>query len=74
MVAKEAGEWQTYDITLNGRRLTIVANGKTIIAEQNIPGMTGDALDNNEVVPGPIMIQGDHGPIEFRKLELTPME
>ena len=74
MVAKEAGEWQTYDITLNGRRLTIVANGKTIIAEQNIPGMTGGALDNNEAEPGPIMIQGDHGPIEFRKLELTPME
>lgn len=74
MVAKEAGEWQTYDITLNGRRLTIVANGKTIIAEQNIPGMTGGALDNNEAEPGPIMIQGDHGPIEFRKLELTPIE
>ncbi|WP_281540753.1 3-keto-disaccharide hydrolase [Maribacter aestuarii] len=74
MVAKEAGEWQTYDIVLIGRRLTVVANGKTIIAEQNIPGMTGGALDNNEAAPGPIMIQGDHGPIEFRKLELTPME
>ncbi len=74
MVAKKAGEWQTFDITLVGRRLTVVANGKTIIAEQNIPGMTGGALDNNEAEPGPIMIQGDHGPIEFRSLELTPIK
>lgn len=74
MVAKKAGEWQTYDITLVGRRLTIIANGKTIISEQNIQGMTGGALDNKEAEAGPIMIQGDHEPVEFRKLELTPME
>ena len=37
-------------------------------------GMTGGVLNNNEAEPGPIMIQGDHGAIEFRKLELTPME
>ncbi|MFS4467662.1 DUF1080 domain-containing protein [Maribacter sp. 2210JD10-5] len=71
--AKKAGEWQTYDITLNGRRVTITANGKTIISEQNIPGMTGGALDNDEAAPGPIMIQGDHGPVEFRVLEITPI-
>lgn len=73
MVAKAAGEWQTYDITLVGRKVTIVANGKTVISEQNIPGMTGGALDNDEAAPGPIMIQGDHGPIEFRRLEITPI-
>ncbi|MFS4456842.1 DUF1080 domain-containing protein [Maribacter sp. 2304DJ31-5] len=73
MVAKKAGEWQTYDITLIGRRVTVVANGKTIISEQNIPGMTGGALNNDEAAPGPIMIQGDHGPVEFRKLEITPI-
>ncbi|WP_027075293.1 3-keto-disaccharide hydrolase [Maribacter antarcticus] len=73
MVAKGAGEWQTYAITLIGRKVTIVANGKTIISEQNIPGMTGGALDNDEAAPGPIMIQGDHGPVEFRKLEIMPI-
>lgn len=73
-VAKPAGEWQTYDITLIGRRVTIVANGKTIIADQNIPGMTGGALDNDEAAPGPIMIQGDHGPVEFKTIEITPMQ
>lgn len=72
-MAKKAGKWQTYEITLIGRRVTIIANGTTIISEQNIDGMTGGALDNNEAEPGPIMIQGDHGPVEFRTLEITPI-
>lgn len=72
-VAKSAGEWQEFDITLIGRRVTIVANGKTIISNQNIPGMTGGALDNDEAAPGPILIQGDHGPIEFKSIEITPI-
>lgn len=73
MVARPAGEWQEYDITLIGRRVTIVANGKTIISNQNIPGMTGGALDNNEAAPGPLLIQGDHGPVELRNLVITPI-
>jgi len=72
MVAKPAGEWQTYDITLIGRRVTIVANGKTIISEQNIPGITGGAIDSKEGEPGPFMIQGDHGAVSFRKFTVTP--
>lgn len=73
MVAKPAGEWQVYDITLIGRRVTIVANGKEIITDQIIPGMTGGALDNNEAEPGSFLIQGDHGPVEFRSIVVTPM-
>ena len=72
--AKAAGEWQTYDITLIGSRVTIVANGVTIISDQTIPGITGGALDSKEGEPGPFMIQGDHGPVEFRAFEVTPME
>ncbi len=72
MAAKAAGEWQTYDITLIGRRLSIVANGIPIINDQLIPGITGGALDNNEALPGPLLIQGDHGAIEFRKIVVTP--
>ncbi|MCW5516590.1 DUF1080 domain-containing protein [Muriicola sp. Z0-33] len=74
MVAKAAGEWQTYEITLIGRRVTIVGNGKQIITDQIIPGMTGGALDNNEAAPGPILIQGDHGPVEFKKITITPVK
>jgi len=73
MAAKQAGEWQEYDITLIGRRVTIVANGKEIITNQNIPGMTGGALDNNEAEAGPFLIQGDHGPVEFRSIVVTPV-
>lgn len=72
MVAKAPGEWQSYDITLVGRLVTIIANGKTIICDQLIPGITGGALDSNEGEPGPIMLQGDHGPIEFRNSIITP--
>lgn len=72
MAAKAPGEWQSFDITLIGRRVTIVANGKEVITNQNIPGITGGALDNEETTPGPIFIQGDHGPIEFRRIVITP--
>lgn len=71
MAALKAGEWQTFHITLVGRRLTVVANGKTIITDQIIPGITGGALDSREGEPGPIMLQGDHGPVEFQKIELV---
>ncbi|MEO8763050.1 MAG: DUF1080 domain-containing protein [Ginsengibacter sp.] len=72
MVAKEPGEWQSYDITLIGRMVTIVANGVTIICNQEIPGITGGALDSNEGEPGPILLQGDHGPIDYRNIIITP--
>jgi len=72
MAAKAPGEWQTYDITLVGRRVTVVANEKKIITDQIIPGITGGALDSKEGEPGPIMLQGDHGPVEYRNIIITP--
>jgi len=70
--AKRAGEWQTYDITLIGRLVTIVLNGRTVIAGQEIPGITGGALDSDEGAPGPIFLQGDHTAIDYRNIVLTP--
>ncbi len=72
--ATKPGEWQTYDVTLTGRMVTLVANGKTIICNQAIPGITGGALDSKEGEPGPLLIQGDHGPIEYRNIFITPAE
>jgi len=72
--AKRAGEWQTLDITLVGRAVTVVLNGERVIDRQAVPGITGGALDSDEGAPGPILLQGDHGPIEFRKVTLTPGE
>mgnify|MGYP003577718310 FL=1 len=70
--SKGPGEWQTYDVTLVGRMITVVANGKTVISNQEIPGITGGALDSKEGEPGPLYFQGDHGPIEFRNITITP--
>jgi len=70
--AKMPGEWQSYEITLVGRHVTVVLNGIEVISNRPIPGITGGSLDSKEGEPGPIMIQGDHGPIEFRKFVITP--
>jgi hypothetical protein len=72
MAANPAGEWQIFDITLVGRKVTVVANGKTVICDQIIPGITGGALDSKEGEPGPIFLQGDHGPVEYRNIVITP--
>jgi Domain of Unknown Function (DUF1080) len=69
---RRPGQWQTFDITLLGRFVTVVQNGVTIIRDQEIPGITGGALDSHEELPGPIYLQGDHGGIAFRNLVLTP--
>ncbi len=72
MMAKAAGEWQSYDITLVGRMVTVIANGKMVICNQEIPGITGGALNSKEGEPGPIYIQGDHGPVDYRNIVITP--
>ncbi|CAN1521888.1 Domain of unknown function DUF1080 [Fimbriimonadaceae bacterium] len=65
-------EWNTAEITLLGRFITVVLNGKTVIENAEIPGITGGALESREDLPGPIFVQGDHGPVTFRKLDLYP--
>jgi hypothetical protein len=70
--ARPAGEWQAYDITLIGRRVTVVLNGTTILDNAEIPGITGGALDSAEGAPGPIMLQGDHTAVRYRNIRITP--
>jgi Domain of Unknown Function (DUF1080) len=66
-------EWQTFDITLVGRRITVVQNGETIIDNQEIPGITGGALDSHEELPGPIYLQGsEKGQVAYRSIVITP--
>ncbi|MCA5005192.1 3-keto-disaccharide hydrolase [Sphingobacterium bovistauri] len=67
-------QWNKYEITLRGRMVTIVSNGKTVINNQEIPGITGGALDSKEGAPGPIYLQGDHTGVEFRKITITPIK
>jgi hypothetical protein len=69
---KPLGEWQALDVTIVGRHVTVAVNGRRVISESEIPGITGAALDSHEELPGPIMLQGDHGRIAFRNIVLTP--
>ena len=70
---KPAGEWQEMDITLCKRHLTVILNGKKIIDNQPIKGVTGGAMTSDEFIPGPIYLQGDHGTISYRNIVLTPI-
>ncbi len=66
-----SGTWQVFDITLVGRYVTIVRNGKTLHENQEIPGITGGALDSNEGEPGPFLLQGDHdGGMAYRNITI----
>jgi hypothetical protein len=69
---KPPGEWQAFDVTLVGRVVSVEMNGTRVICDREIPGITGGALDSDEGSPGPVMLQGDHGAIEFRNLVITP--
>lgn len=70
---RKAGAWQSFDITLFGRTVTVVQNGETVIDHQQIPGITGGALDSHEELPGPIYLQGsEEGRVAFRNIVIVP--
>jgi len=71
--SRPAGEWQSFDIRLVGRQVTVVLNDHKIIDKQTIEGLTAIASDPHEGKPGPFILQGDHGPVEFRKIVVVPL-
>ncbi len=71
-VSPRPGQWESYDITLIGRHVTVVRDDVKIIDDQEIPGITGGALDSHEGEPGPIYIQGDHtGGMKYRNITIS---
>ena len=70
---KQAGEWQTMEMILCDRHLTVVLNGKKIIDNKPAYGPTGGAMHADVLKPGPIYLQGDHGKVSYRKIVLTPI-
>jgi hypothetical protein len=71
-VAPRPGQWESYDVTLVGRTVTVIRDGVTIIDNQEIPGITGGAIDSHEGEPGPLYIQGDHtGGMKYRNLTIS---
>jgi hypothetical protein len=72
-VSKPPDEWQTFDITLVDRHLTVIHNGKKTIDNQPVLGCTGGALWSDEFRPGPIYLQGDHTSVDYRNMVLRPV-
>jgi 3-keto-disaccharide hydrolase len=69
-----AGKWQVMDATIVANKVTVTLNGKRVHDNVTIEGVTGGTLDANETEPGPIMLQGDHEKIWYRKLTVTPLK
>jgi hypothetical protein len=66
------GQWETFDVELYGRTLTVSRNGVMTIDHKQIEGITGGALDAHEGEPGPFYIQGDHtGGLKFRNITVA---
>jgi len=70
---KPAGQWQTMNITLLDRHVTVELNDKVIINNEPLLGCTGGALWSDQFKPGPIYLQGDHTGINYRNIVLTPI-
>ena len=82
---KGPGEWQSFDITFraprfdaagkktaNAKFVKVVFNGKVIHENVEINGPTRSAMFQQEKATGPIMLQGNHGPVAFRNLRIKP--
>jgi hypothetical protein len=71
--SRPPGEWQQMSAVLVGNRVTVTLNGQRVHDNTPILGITGGALDANELTPGPIMIQGDHTGVWLRRVVVTPI-
>lgn len=82
---KKPGEWQTLDIifraprfdatgkkTANARFLKVILNEQVIHDNIELPTPTGHAWTQKESATGPLLLQGDHGPVAFRNVRVRP--
>jgi hypothetical protein len=83
---KAPGEWQTFDVTFhaprfdaggkktaNARFVKVVHNGAVIHEDVEVQKPTTASLGGPEKAEGPLLLQGDHGPVAFRNLRLRPL-
>lgn len=85
--AKPAGEWQTFAIvfkaprfdadgkkTANARFVKVVHNDQLVHENVEVAYPTGSAWRlKKEVASGPLLLQGDHGPVAFRNVKVRPL-
>lgn len=81
------GKWQSFDIVFraprfdkngkkveNARFVRVVHNGKVVHQNVEVTGPTRAAHFSDEKPLGPLMLQGDHGPVAYRNIRITPLE
>lgn len=69
---RKPGTWESFDVMLVGRNVTVIRDGVKTIDNKEIPGITGGALDSAEGEPGPFYIQGDHtGGMKYRNITVA---
>jgi len=85
-VSKKPGEWQTMVIEFqaprfegdkkvaNAKFVKVMLNGETIHENVEVAGPTPACLTGKESPTGPVLFQGDHGPVAFRNIQITPKE
>lgn len=71
--SKPGNEWQTVEATIIGNKITVILNGKKIHDNVACDKATGSEIDKNLTEPGPIFLQGDHGAVSFRKIEIKEL-
>lgn len=71
--SKPEGEWQTCEATIIGDKISVTLNGKKIHDNVQCDVATGSEIDKNVKEPGPIFLQGDHGTVSFRKIEIKEL-
>ncbi|MHC4072320.1 MAG: family 16 glycoside hydrolase [Planctomycetota bacterium] len=83
--SREPGQWQTFDVVFraprfdkkgqkisNARFETVVHNGVMIHEDVELSGPTRAGAYNDEKPTGPLMFQGDHGPVAYRNIWIEP--
>ena len=81
--SRPPGEWQSFDVvfraprfdaagdkTENARFVKVVHNGVVVHEDVEVTGPTRAATFEDEVAMGPLMVQGDHGPVAFKNIRL----
>jgi hypothetical protein len=71
--SKRDGEWQTYDITFIGRRLTVIHNGQKVLDNVDVGPMGTGAASSRPDGPGPLRLQGDHDAVSYRNIRIRPL-
>jgi hypothetical protein len=71
--SKPAGEWNTAEATIIGNKISLTLNGKKVHDSVECKVATGSEIDNKIDEPGPIFLQGDHGVVSFRKIEIKEL-